>query len=425
MRSRVLDRFNAARTLATVAPVGGYLALALLGGLLSPVASQGQAAAEGIAVRLAGDAVLLRLTGRLQYDSRVFLEEGTGTTDAVFLRRAAPGVQVTLFDDYALRFTADLSTGRPRPLEASVSARLNPALQLRAGKVLVPVGLAQMQGISNGVLAEHGLGSALAPARDVGVEMRGTVARVLDYSVGVYNGVPDGVSGDLAWSGEKDLVLRGFLRPFATRRDHTLEGLGFGVGGSTGQHRGTADEPFLPMYRTGGRERFFHYRGGSDPVIADGTRQRYSPQAYLYSGRLGMLAEYLVSTGDVRRDTEAGRFSSQAWQAVGSWVVTGEDAAYMGIDPSTSFNPRAGTWGAVEVAVRADGLRADADTFPRFSDPAASALSARSLTGGVNWHPSRNIRVLVNYQTTWFGAAPGADARPTEKALVSRVQLGI
>jgi phosphate-selective porin OprO and OprP len=425
MRSLVLDRLNAARIAVKGALVPGSSALALVLCVLSPLAAQAPTGSDGIVFHAAGDAVVLQLTGRLQFDSRVFLDGGTGTTDAIFLRRAAPGVTGTFFGNYGFRFTADVSDGRPTPLEASVNARFGPALQLRAGKVLVPIGLGQLQGISNGSLAEHGVGSGLAPSRDVGVEARGTVARVLDYSLGMYNGVPDGVSGDFDWSGDKDLVGRAFLRPFAARPGHALRRLGFGGGTSVGRHEGTIDDPYLPAYRTPARERYFRYRGGTTPVVADGLHRRVSAQAYFYSGRYGVLGEQLFSSAEVSRGADAARLLNRSWQLIGSWVLTGEDASYTGVEPATRFDPHAGTWGAVEIAARVDGLRIDRDAFPTFSDPALSALAAHSFTGGVNWYANRNVRLLVNYELTRFDAAPGGERRRTERALASRFQLGL
>jgi phosphate-selective porin OprO/OprP len=181
----------------------------------------------------------------------------------------------------------------------------------------------------------------------------------------------------------------------------------------------------VEQLRSGGRERFFRYREGADPVVADGTRSRYAPQADLYSGRLGLLTEYLVSTGDVRRGAESARLSAHAWQAIASWVLTGGEASYTGVVPAAPFRPRPGHFGAVELALRLDGLRVDSAAFPRFSDPSLSAPSAHSLTGGLNWYATTHLRILVNYEVTAFGVAPGGEKRATERALAARLQLGL
>ena len=220
-------------------------------------------------------------------------------------------------------------------------------------------------------------------------------------------------------------MVRAFVRPFAGQADHRLRGLGVGIGSSRGRHEGTADDPFLPAYRSMGRVNFFRYRGGSSPVIADGIHQRFTPQGYLYTGRFGLLAEYAFSSGELRRGAETARLSNRAWQAIGSWVVTGEDASFNGVVPANSFDPRAGTWGAVELALRVDRLNIDSDAFPRFSDPTLSARSARALTGGINWYPNQHLRLILNYEETHFGAAPGGVGRRTERAVISRIQFGL
>ena len=49
---------------------------------------------------------------------------------------------------------------------------------------------------------------------------------------------------------------------------------------------------------------------------------------------------------------------------------------------------------------------------------------ARAIGVGVNWYPTQNVKVVVNYETTKFdgGAASGAD-KGSEGLLFSRLQL--
>ena len=52
-----------------------------------------------------------------------------------------------------------------------------------------------------------------------------------------------------------------------------------------------------------------------------------------------------------------------------SWALTGENAAYKGLIPATSFSPSKGTWGAFEVAARFGEIDFDDDLFPTSRTP--------------------------------------------------------
>jgi phosphate-selective porin OprO/OprP len=68
-------------------------------------------------------------------------------------------------------------------------------------------------------------------------------------------------------------------------------------------------------------------------------------------------------------------------------------------------------------------LDVDADAFPLYANPAASANQASTWTAGVNWHLSRYAKLSADYAWTEFkgGAAAGAD-RPGEKVFFGRLQ---
>jgi phosphate-selective porin OprO/OprP len=276
-------------------------------------------------------------------------------------------------------------------------------------------------------LVERGLPNELVPARDHGVQLQGEFAAgELGYAAGVFNGGVDG--RDAAGSNpdnEFEASARVFWEPFKADAN-AWSGLGLGLAASVADVFG-AGANFLPRYRTPGQAQFFAYRA---EAAADGLRRRWSPQAYYYNGPLGLLGEYVTSEQEVRlaSGANAGRvehLEHAAWQLVGSWVLTGEDASYRGVArPNHPFTTGAAGWGAFELVARHGELDIDDDAFPLFANPATSAGRVRAWSLGLNWYLTQNLKLVANYTQASFegGAAAGAD-REDEKSVFTRAQL--
>jgi phosphate-selective porin OprO/OprP len=255
-----------------------------------------------------------------------------------------------------------------------------------------------------------------------------TLAGVFSYAAGIFDGAPDGGSIDTDTNSGKDLAGRVFLQPFRRSGIGALAGLGFGVAGSTGtQDRTTLTAPGLSGYRSNAQQTFFSYRSNgaaTGTTLADGKRTRLSPQGYWYWGPAGVLGEYVRSTSEVKLDVNEARIENSAWQVAGSYVLTGDAASFNGVRPRRNFDPRARSWGAIELAGRYSAMDVDDDAFPLYVDPARSATEAKSWTAGVNWYLNQNVKVVVDYEHTDFtgGAAAGAD-RHSESGLLTRLQL--
>jgi phosphate-selective porin OprO/OprP len=205
-----------------------------------------------------------------------------------------------------------------------------------------------------------------------------------------------------------------------------LKGLGVGAAVSIGEQNGSTASAALPAYRTPGQQVFFRYRSdgtAAGTTVANGTRSRWSAQGYYYSGRLGVLAEQVFSSQDVRRGTTAAQLDTNAWQIAGSWVLTGEAASYRGVTPRQAFDRGAGTWGAFEITARYHQLTPDDEAFPFFANPASAAAKANAIGTGLNWYLNRNVKVVLQYEDTQFeGGAPNGD-RPAERVVFTRLQF--
>jgi phosphate-selective porin OprO and OprP len=386
------------------------------------------AGADGFGLRSEDGSFNLRIRGGVQYDGRFFVADEAGAaTDQFQVRRVRSDIQGTLHRDYEFRVNLDYSGSRVDLLDAYINAGFTPALQLRAGKMKGPVGLERLQTPFAMSFAERALPTSLVPNRDIGVQLHGTFAGgAAEYALGLFNGVSDGGSADADDADSKDINARVFVRPFRLAGVKALEGLGLGVSGTHGRQSGAAAAPGVASFRTGGRELFFRYRAdGTLPgtVVLDGTRTRISPQGTWYHGNIGAMGEYVRVTHRVRRGDEARDLTNSSWQVTGSYVLTGEATSFRGVTPRRPFDARKGDWGAWEVVARANALEVDPTGFPVFADPSRGAQSATGYGVGVNWYVNRAVRLLLNYERTGFGAAPGGGERAAEQVLVSRMQL--
>jgi phosphate-selective porin OprO/OprP len=146
------------------------------------------------------------------------------------------------------------------------------------------------------------------------------------------------------------------------------------------------------------------------------------PQAYFYSGSLGLLGEYAISRQEVRRVATTTDLKHTAWQVTGSFFLTGEKASFTSAAPKHPFDPASHTFGALELVGRYSELSIDDAAFPLFANPASSARKAKAWAVGANWYLARAIKLVVDYEHTAFtGGAAGGDRR-AEHFVVSRVQ---
>jgi phosphate-selective porin OprO and OprP len=391
----------------------------------APVVAAG---AGGFEIRSADSAFRVRIRGYLHADSRYYGDDDDNRgVDTFLVRRARPILEATFFRIFDFRIMSDFGGGTAVVQDAYLDARFAKAFNLRAGKHKPPLGQERLLSATDILFIERALPTALAPNRDVGVQAYGDLAPWLSYNLGLFNGVVDGGSGDTDVADSKDVVGRLVFAPFKADTKSPLQTLLFGVGGSGGREVGTPAAPALAQVRSGGQLVWFRYRtDGTAPntAVADGRRTRVTAFGQYYAGPLGLQAEYVRSQQAVRRAAVADRIAQQAWQATGSWVLTGETATGRAVAPRKAFDPSKGGWGAFEIVARANALTVDDAAFPVFANLDQAARKATAGGVGLNWYLNRNVKIAADYERTTFdrGAAAGAD-RPGEHAVFTRFQI--
>jgi phosphate-selective porin OprO/OprP len=387
----------------------------------SPIVGAG---ADGFYLRSPDKAFELKLRGYTQFDGRYFSEEQGPYVDTWLFRRVRPILEGTLGNVVDFKIMPDFAGSQVVLQDVYANLRYFPMANLQVGKYKAPFGLERLQSATALMFAERALPTNLVPNRDLGLMLHGILGEGLfQYQLAFMNGVVDGGSADVDNGNAKDVVARIFTQPFQSLAEGWLAGLGMGFAFDYGVENTPGS---LPTYKTAGQSTFFAYATGTKTAE---ERVRFSPQLTYYWGPFGLLSEYVNSqtgVGLAGRDKE---FDNQAWQIAASYVLTGESASYKGVLPSSSFSVEKGTWGAFEVAARYNELRVDPDVFATgFANPLTQAQRARAWGVGGNWYLNRWVKLMLDYERTYFHGGGGGTLvdvgdRGDESVFFFRTQL--
>jgi phosphate-selective porin OprO/OprP len=383
---------------------------------------------DGFVLKSGDGKYQLRLRGLVQTGGRFYLDDDANLgTNQFLIRRARPIFDATIAGIFDFRLQVDFGQGLTTLYDAYVDLNLSRAVVFRAGKFKPPIGLERLQATGDVLFIERGLPTNLVPTRDIGLQLSGVLANGrIAYQIGIFDGTPDLTLADGDLSDAKDGAARVFLLPFPRG---PLQGLGLGVGGSTGIERGTvsstATSAGLPSYRSPGQLVVFRYRNdatAAGTAIANGHRSRLTPQGYFYLGSFGLLGEYNLSWQEVERAVTTAKLMHSSWQLSGSYFLTGEKASFRSATPKHSFDPKAHTWGALEIAARYGELKIDDAAFPTLANP-ANAISKEQAWGlGLNWYFLRALKWSLNYERTTFTGGAATGNRASENALQTQFQ---
>lgn len=383
---------------------------------------------DGFSLKSADGKYQFKLRGYAQTDGRFFLgDEDKRLVNTFLMRRIRPIFEGTLDKNFSFYMMLDFGGGTTVMQDAYVDFSYLPKARVRIGKLKEPFGIERLQSGANLLFIERALPNNLVPNRDLGVQLHGDIIKTtVTYAIGAFNGVADGGSADIDAGDEKDYVARLFIHPFKNSTHTSLQNFGFGVAFSSGTQQGTATSPGLASYKTPAQQTYFSYRtDGTAPntTIANGKRTRISPQGYFYAGAFGLFGEYVVSEQQVAKATNTARLKSDAYQVAASYVISGNAVTYRGVTLPKPFDPKTGSWGALELAGRYNKLNADKDAFPVFANPASAAQSATGWSVGVNWYLNKNAKFTVDYEQTKFEGGATTGDRKEEKIIFSRLQI--
>ena len=365
----------------------------------------------------------LQIGGLVHADGRFAPGDDDGAvTDTFLIRRLRPYLRGRLAQRFEFFVNPDFAVGTVVLQDAYLDTVFSRAFRLRVGKAKTPFGVERLQSVSNIVFFERGLPTAIAPNRDVGIQVLGDLAGgTVSYAAAVLNGVIDGGSGDADSSDSKDVAARIVVRPFANDTTRSsVRGLALGFAATTGSQSGAAA---LPTYRTAMLQQpFFTYIGAG--AVADGPRTRLSPHvSYVHKSFFGLF-EYVRNEMPVTKGSLTEDIAHDSWQIGGSVLLTGESATdgTSAIRPRANFDFGAGHYGAFQIGARYHSLAVDERAFTLGFAAPGSSRKADAWTVGLNWYLNPNFKYVVNFERTVFD--DDADgARAAENAIVFRTQV--
>ncbi len=371
---------------------------------------------DGLVIQSSDGEYRLRIGLLLQADGRFAFDGDADSVDTFAIRRLRPTLRGRIGRLFEIYVNPDVAGGSLSLKDAYMDTRLSPALVVRFGRMKTPFGLERLQSNGNKLFMELALPSALAPNRDVGVQVLGDIAGgVVSYAIAVLNGVPGGGSADTDSNDGKDVVGRVAVRPFGKPSRRPLSGLTLAVAGTTGEHE---DAP-LALHTPTLLETFARYAG----VRTDGRLNRYSPQASYYFKNLGAFGEYVHEAAPVVHNGIRDDLSRDAWQIAGSYLLAGGAATDRGVRPAASFALSRGHLGAIQVAARYHTLEMhDGHSLEGPIEMPGSSRRARAWTVGLNWFPSPYIRYAVNFERALFDRQVSI-VRPAANGLAIRGQV--
>jgi phosphate-selective porin OprO/OprP len=383
----------------------------------------------GLTLKTEDGANRFTVGGWMQADGRYYTTQSPGAASTFLMRRVRPYFEGTIDKYYDFNVMIDFGQGQTLLENAYADIHYFPEFRLQAGKFKEPASLERWQDDRWNEFAERALPVNLVPDRDIGAQFHGQLWHdLLEYHLGVFNGSTDNsAASDFAGHNGKEFSGRIFVKPFATYSNERLQGFGLGVAGTYE----TSDKNIpLDTYKTAAQNVFFQYNKNAFPA---GNRYRFAPQFYYYTGPFGLLGDFVYNSQELGvfnivkgvATSKTRQISNYAWAITGNYVLTGEEAAFDGINPRHPFDPRIGSWGAFELVARVEQLVADQDAFnDGFANPATSAGWALGWGVGFNWWLSRRFKLQTDYvRTTFHHGAPNGDTRKPESAFLQELQI--
>jgi phosphate-selective porin OprO/OprP len=392
--------------------------------VLVPVASFAQTAAppsmagwqDGFYLQSANGDYRLQVSVLLQADGRFKIDDPQDHVISTFtFRRIRPILQGRIASFFDFYFNPDFAGAIVNIRDAYVDTRFSPAFRIRVGKGKAPFGLERLHSASYLTFVERSLPTAVAPDRDVGVQVLGDLAgNVVSYVAGVFNGVADGQSAEVDTNDSKDVVGRVIVRPFVKDMTRPLAGLGLALAGSSG-----TQPVALPSFQSSGRQTFFSY----DPAaVGEGVRNRISPQGFYAYKSVWTFGEYIRSVGTVKKNGVGADIAHESWVLAASVVLTGEAAGDHGVRLRNVFDPGKHTWGALQLTGRYHVLAVDRKAVTLGLASRGASREAKALTIGANWYLNPYVKWAFNFERTVFDGDPNG-ARHVENAILLRNQF--
>jgi phosphate-selective porin OprO/OprP len=411
---------------------------------------------NGFEIQSADHQFDLHLKGLLQADDREFLtpaNNGGSPGDGLYLRRARLIFDGTLWGAYTFRIEPEFGsrvggaggTSSSTAILANANFNVNywQPLQFLIGRFKGPVGYERSQLVADNIWIENGLTQNLTSQYTQAFLAHGDIGGgVFSYGAGVSESVRDNANSDVQAmiDNNYDFIGDVYVNPFKKSDIRALQGLGFGVAGSVGNRGDVSTGANAPLatYTTPGQTNLLTYNTSGATESEDGPAYRLTPVIYYYNGPFGGYADYAISSVRALRTvgtaSRTATLQNEAWQVVGSYVLTGENADYAnGVKPRSDFSIHDHTWGAFQFVARYGRLTLDNNYFTS-SGPATSVGGPFATQGprtttnigvGLNWYLNPNIKAQFEYDYDSYSGDhwPVTPVNEDQNSFLTQVQL--
>lgn len=351
-----------------------------------------------------------------------------GKNNDFYMRTARAGLKGKVYRYYDFNISGEFGKGKSDLWDAYMGFNYLPEAKIRIGQFKAPFSLEWYSSADWRDFIEMALPiDNLTPDRDIGAMIHGDIAKgLLNYGLAVCNGSGKNTSDT---DDDKDVVARAVLSPFAGSENTFLKGLHFGGSISYGRQEMEQKEMRRKgRFQTAGETKFFTLE---DNVLHDGDRTRYGAELCYMAGPISLKGEWVRTNLDdlyLEEGGPSGDFHVDGGYVSISYVVTGEsqpfkDGKYGMIKPKNSFDPRKGTWGALQLVARYENLSIDEDLLKE--GYAKGTDEAEGFTIGANWYLNDAVRLMLNYNRTEFDDKinVGGKEIDNEDVILGRLQL--
>lgn len=375
---------------------------------------------------MVGEDDTLKIGAWMQNDLRIFPEGHPGQTQFL-VRRARIDIRGSLEKIFSVQvmgeFEGDGGTNAANLKQGFLEYNQFPAFRIRAGQFKEPYGLENLYADLWLDFAERPIAeNFIRPEQDLGLMFFGKLLdKRLEYGLGLFNGSGTNVAES---NDDKDIAARLVVAPLAPSSNKWLNKLNIGGSFTYGKQTATLDNtgPTTPV---GTRFLTFSNPTGSADVRTDNFRTRAGADMEWLVGPFSAKGEYAYSRFRAITFRNASRgWAIHGWSGQLTYLLTGEEKKNQGsVLPKNNFDPKAGTWGAWELAARGEVLRTDQGLLnANFANGSDDALSA---SGGVNWYLNRHIRLMANYIFTQFHTRIANANAAHEHAGILRFQFNL
>jgi phosphate-selective porin OprO/OprP len=403
----------------------------------------------------------IQLTGRMHLDYRDSNVDGNSLgggartddrdtaslADQFELRRARIGVKGKLAKDFKYEIVTNIP-GTATVDVAYLDFAKYDQVQLRVGKFKQPFNLEEQISSNNITFMERSYINQTAPGKKLGLMVMGAPTAGMTYAGSVFqhNDTELNINADGKNSaagratlnfaeimGNKEMVLHvglaGLTSNYAIGTSSSSQtATDYGTSATSIVQRGT-----INSFRSAGRGLNNAFRGQvggeqchasvisiamaaqcASEFSASVEQRALGLEGIIATGPFKLMGEY--SSGEFKAQQQANttKYDTKTYYLEAGYFITGEKYAdsykngvFSSFKPKNEFDLDKGNWGAIELALRAEGYNVDNAAFTGAGgriqgSTLGNEAGAKTYTAGVRWILNPNLVLKANYASTIF-----------------------